>query len=73
MSNRELHQVEVVGRILQCVVCGHDWFYLHKAQLATVVATFFEVGWLNPAADCYICGRCDYIHWFYPQQGQSRA
>ena len=68
MSEQELQQVEVVGRALQCVVCGYDWFYVSKAQLNTSVATFFNVDWLNPSADCYICGQCDYIHWFYPQK-----
>lgn len=69
MSDQEqLRQVEVVGQPLRCVVCQYDWFYVSRAQLNTAVASFFKLDWANPSAECYICARCDYIHWFYPRK-----
>ena len=71
MSNQEVQQIEVAGKPLHCVVCGYDWFYITQAQLNTAVATFFKLDWANPSADCYICGECAYIHWFYPQKKEK--
>ena len=69
MSEQEqLRQIEVAGKPLRCVVCDYDWFYTARAQLNSAVATFFNLDWTNPTADCYICARCDYIHWFYPRK-----
>lgn len=56
--------VTIVGKPLQCVVCGHDHFAERKAQLNTRLATFFDFDWVNPQAECYICSRCGYVHWF---------
>ena len=60
--------VEVAGRALICEICGHDRFWMRKAQLNTAVATFFNLDWANPSALCYVCAGCGYIHWFLPRE-----
>ncbi len=52
------------GRALRCQICENDRFYQRKAQLNNAVTTFFSLDWLDPAAVCFICGRCGYVHWF---------
>ena len=59
--------VEVQGRELKCLVCGHDCFHKREAQLNTAAASFFNFDWANPTGACYICAKCGYIHWFLPQ------
>jgi hypothetical protein len=59
-------EVEVAGQKLQCEVCKNGQFWYRKAQLNTSVASFFGLDWANPSAECYICSRCGYIHWFLP-------
>jgi len=59
--------VEVQGRELKCVVCGHDAFWKREAQLNTATASFFNLDWTNPTGICYVCAKCGYIHWFLPQ------
>lgn len=27
--------------------------------------TLFDLDWINPHGDCYICDRCRYILWFF--------
>jgi hypothetical protein len=45
-------------------VCACDLFFVRKAQLNTAMASFFGFDWTNPTADCLVCGRCGYVHWF---------
>jgi hypothetical protein len=52
------------GKELSCVVCGFDEFYARKAQLNTAGLTFLNLDWLNESAQCHVCARCSYIHWF---------
>jgi hypothetical protein len=59
--------VEVQGRILKCLVCGHDAFWKKEAQLNTAGTSFFNLEWTSPTGACYVCARCGYIHWFLPQ------
>lgn len=56
--------VEIGGQPLRCHVCGHDSFRHRRAQLHGGVATFFNVEWASPTADCYVCGVCGYVHSF---------
>jgi|APMI01.1.fsa_nt_gi hypothetical protein len=51
---------------LKCAVCGHARFRHRRAQLQSALASFFNVEWTAPSADCYICNRCGYVHWFLP-------
>ncbi len=56
--------VEVAGRQLECRVCGHTEFWHRRAQLNTAVMSFFDFDWANATADCQVCARCGYVHWF---------
>lgn len=58
--------VEIQGKVLKCLVCGHDEFAKREAQLNTSAATFFNFDWANASGVCYVCARCGYIHWFLP-------
>ena len=49
---------------LTCSVCDFDLFFERKGQLNTAVASFFGMDWTNPTAECWVCGRCGYVHWF---------
>lgn len=51
---------------LTCAVCRHARFRHRKAQLQTALASFFNVEWTAPSADCYICTQCGFVHWFMP-------
>jgi len=42
------------GERLACQVCGFDLFFLRNGQLS--------IG--SARADCAVCGRCGYVHWF---------
>jgi len=59
--------VEVQGRVLKCLVCGHDEFWKKEAQLNTAGASFLNMEWTSPSGICNLCARCGYIHWFLPQ------
>ncbi len=56
----------VAGIGLRCEICKHDQFYHRQAQLHSAVASFFDVEWAGPNADCFVCAKCGYIHWFLP-------
>jgi hypothetical protein len=49
---------------LLCLVCGNETFRQRRALLNTVVATFFDFDWANRSANCLVCSRCKYVHWF---------
>jgi predicted nucleic-acid-binding Zn-ribbon protein len=66
MSDTQAETVEVMGRELNCLVCGHNEFHKREAQLNTAVASFFDFDWANASGTCVICDNCGYIHWFYP-------
>lgn len=52
------------GDVLTCTVCRFDQFFERKGQLNTSMAQFFKLAWTNPTAECWVCGRCGYVHWF---------
>jgi hypothetical protein len=55
---------EVLGKKLECQICGHDEFLRKEGQLNTALATFFKFDWVDPSAMCFICDKCGHIHWF---------
>ena len=64
-SKEESRHVTVrTGEALTCRVCGCDRFFMRKGQLNTALASFLSLDWTNPTADCAVCGRCGYVHWF---------
>jgi len=64
-NEAETHTIE--GIQLHCEICKHDRFWHREAQLNTAVATFFDFDWANASANCYVCEKCGYIHWFLPK------
>ena len=60
--------VSIAGHDVTCEVCGGTQFWHRTAQLNTAVATFFNVDWANPSADCYVCDGCGHIYWFLPRR-----
>jgi hypothetical protein len=54
----------VAGVSLRSEICKHERFYHRKSQVHGAVASFFDLEWLSPTADCYICAKCGYLHWF---------
>lgn len=52
------------GKELACLVCGHDRFHARAAMLNTPGLTFLDLEWANKTAQCQVCARCGYIHWF---------
>ena len=65
-SKDEAEKHTIKGIELHCEICKHDKFWYRQAQLNTAVATFFKFDWANASADCYVCEKCGYIHWFLP-------
>jgi hypothetical protein len=64
-SKEEPTQVVVrTGDELTCRVCDFDRFFERKGQINTAVASFFDFDWANPTAECKVCARCGYVHWF---------
>lgn len=55
------------GVQLRCEICKHELFWHRRAQLHTALASFFDLEWAGPTAECYVCANCGYIHWFLPQ------
>jgi len=53
------------GHWLNCPICGGEDFWHREAQLNTRVMTLFDLDWINPRGDCYICDNCRHILWFY--------
>ena len=67
MSQEETKSYEVAGKVLRCLVCGHEEFARRDAQLNTAMASFFNLDWANKSAVCFVCDRCGHIHWFLPK------
>ena len=58
--------VDIGGRKLSCTICANSEFWHRRVQLHGAVATFFKLEFLGPNADCYVCSKCGYVHWFLP-------
>jgi len=58
--------VEVQGRPLRCKVCDHATFWEQEIELPTSFLAFFSADEWNGLAQCAICERCGFIHWFVP-------
>lgn len=70
-SKSEAEAVEVTGRVLKCLICGHDRFNKRKAQLNTANMTFLGLDFFNAAGVCLVCDNCGFIHWFVPNSENS--
>ena len=58
--------VKTIGKDLVCQLCGFDRFRKRPAKLFRDI---FSSYWLDPLAECCICGRCGYVHWFSRGKG----
>jgi hypothetical protein len=59
-------EVDFDGQTMQCAMCKAQRFWHRRAQLHTAFLTFLDLEWMNDSADCYVCDRCGYVHWFLP-------
>ena len=66
-STPEPEPLEVDGRAVKCLVCGHDRFHKREAQLNTAGMTFLKLDWANESGTCFVCDHCGFIHWFVPK------
>lgn len=55
----------LLDKPLRCLLCGHDEFYLKKLRLTEGLTTILPFRWM--VANCFICDRCGYVHWFVPK------
>lgn len=62
----EASQVEILGTPLRCEICDHDLFFQREGKIQTTGMTLLELDWLNASANCVVCARCGYVHWFLP-------
>lgn len=63
--NKLAQEYRRAGKPLICSFCGGKKFHFREAQLNTRVMSFFNLDWVNPKGDCYICRDCGHIMWFY--------
>ncbi len=49
---------------LECHHCNNSIFFKKKAQLNTAVMTFFDLDFMNPSAEVFVCSNCKYLFWF---------
>jgi predicted nucleic-acid-binding Zn-ribbon protein len=61
---RNYGPVTVLGYELRCQVCSNSEFWEHQVQLHTPAATLFNVEFANRVANCAVCARCGYVHFF---------
>lgn len=66
-SAPEPKQVDVLGKAIKCLVCGHDRFHQREAQLNTAGLTLLKLDWMNSSGLCAVCDQCGFIHWFLPK------
>lgn len=65
-SDDKKNTYQVCGKTFHCTVCDNDTFQHRRAQLNTALATFFNFDWANKSAECLVCTKCGYVHWFLP-------
>lgn len=65
-NQREPQPVQILGNGMQCEICKHERFYQREGKIQTTGLTFFDLDWLNASANCVVCARCGYVHWFLP-------
>jgi hypothetical protein len=65
--------IVVQGIQLRCYVCANASFWAKRIQLHTPFMTLMNLEAWNRIADCAICQKCGYIHWFLDPLALSRA
>jgi hypothetical protein len=65
LFKNEPHACEIIDGVqLKCTICGHDHFWKRNVQLNSLFAELINMAWTSDSADCYVCAKCDHIHWF---------
>ena len=49
-----------------CLWCGWTGLQQRELMMNTRGMTFMGWDWANKGAQCLVCERCGYIHWFAP-------
>ena len=64
-SKEEPKQIKLrTGAQLYCTVCKFELFFERSAPLHSRGATLFNFAWMSPVCECWVCGRCGFVHWF---------
>lgn len=56
----------VAGHRLRCPICEHERFHQRSALLTSRRRALFDLEWLSPRAEIYVCERCGHVLWFKP-------
>ena len=56
--------VEIGGKRVQCLMCGHEAFHRRKTHFDTALASGMAPAWSESEGYCLICDRCGYVHGF---------
>lgn len=65
-NDHQAGPVTILDDPMRCEICHHDRFYQREGKIQTTAMTFFDLDWLNASANCVVCERCGYVHWFLP-------
>ncbi|KYP79243.1 hypothetical protein [Ferroacidibacillus organovorans] len=64
MKKQSAERYTIKDHELHCPICSHDHFYTRHTLMGTAGKSLFDVNWMNPEADNYICEQCGYVLWF---------
>ena len=64
LEERELSEIVVLGKTIECPICGGTRFKKQETLMNTRGATFMNLDWLNAGALTCICIKCGYVLWF---------
>jgi hypothetical protein len=62
--NEEPQVYEANGEKMKCVYCKNEFFFLRSAWFNTSSTRLFGLGRENRSVNCYICSKCNFVHWF---------
>ncbi|HTI69314.1 MAG TPA: hypothetical protein VMF06_05085 [Candidatus Limnocylindria bacterium] len=57
-------RVEIEGKHVKCLICGHEQFHRRRVQVDTALSTGMSQEWHHNAGYCLLCDHCGFIHWF---------
>lgn len=63
-SKQEPQQYEANGEKMQCVYCKNDYFFKQSSLVPNESAKLWSLMWASESADCFVCSKCGFIHWF---------
>ena len=63
-SKIEPSKVIILGRQLNCLVCGSEDFIHRRISLNSPLRVLMKLDWLKDASDVVVCDRCGHVHTF---------